>query len=31
LSLVQLMFLFMTVYFPSFQSFSGESGPQISA
>jgi hypothetical protein len=31
LSLVQLMFPFMTVYFPSFQSFSGESGPQISA
>lgn len=27
LSLVQLMFLFMTVYFPSFLSFSAESGP----
>lgn len=27
LSLVQMMFLFMTVYFPSFQSFSRESGP----
>jgi len=26
LSLVQMMFLFMTVYFPSFLSFSGESG-----
>ena len=26
LSLVQMMFLFMTVYFPSFQSFSNESG-----
>ena len=26
LSLVQLMFLFMTVYFPSFLSFSSESG-----
>ena len=26
LSLVQMMFLFMTVYFPSFQSFSYESG-----
>ena len=25
LSLAQLMFLFMTVYFPSFQSFSGDS------
>jgi hypothetical protein len=27
LSLVQMMFLFMTVYFPSFMSFSSESGP----
>ena len=27
LSLVQMMFLFMTVYFPSFRSFSIESGP----
>jgi hypothetical protein len=27
LSLVQMMFLFMTVYFPSFLSFSSESGP----
>ena len=26
LSLVRMMFLFMTVYFPSFLSFSGESG-----
>lgn len=26
LSLVQMMFLFMTVYFPSFQSFSAENG-----
>ena len=26
LSLVQMMFLFMTVYFPSFLSFSSESG-----
>ncbi len=26
LSLVRMMFLFMTVYFPSFQSFSSESG-----
>jgi hypothetical protein len=26
LSLVQMMFLFMTIYFPSFLSFSGESG-----
>lgn len=26
LSLVKMMFLFMTVYFPSFLSFSGESG-----
>ena len=27
LSLVQMMFLFMTVYFPSFQSFSSKSDP----
>jgi hypothetical protein len=26
LSLVQMMFLFMTVYFPSFLSFSSDSG-----
>ena len=26
LSLVQMMFLFMTIYFPSFVSFSGETG-----
>jgi hypothetical protein len=26
LSLIQMMFLFMTVYFPSFLSFSGETG-----